>query len=57
MQHPHISRYQFHTLTNKMHYVKYNKTQIIKHFIFIMNSYMFWHQDTILQEFNDDIGS
>jgi len=40
-----------------MQYVKHNKTQIIKHFMLITNSYMFWHQDAILQEFNNDTGS
>ena len=40
----------FHILTNKMHQLKYNKTDH-KHFILGSICYMFRHQGAILREF------
>jgi hypothetical protein len=41
--------------TNKMHYLKYNKTDHKTHFILGVNFYMFWHQGAIIREFINSI--
>jgi hypothetical protein len=42
--------------TNKMHYLRYNKTDHKTHVILDVNFYMFWHQGAIIREFIDSMG-
>jgi len=42
--------------TNKMHYLRYNKTDHKTHFILGVNFYMFRQQGTIIREFINSMG-
>ena len=45
--------YVIFKILTKQYKLKYNKTQLIKHFMLSANSYMFRHQGVILREFNN----
>jgi len=42
--------------TNKIHYLKYNKTDHKTHFILGVNFYMFQHQGDIIRQFINSTG-